>query len=716
MAYIINKTNGAQLVVLEDGTVDTSTSVGLVGRNYTGYGEIQNENFVGLLENWANNNPPSRPISGQTWFNTQNRVLNVYSEDRWLPVNGASIQELSPEGIDGAFWYKPSTGQLFIYDNTTWNLIGPGAVDGFGATGSISTFFIDSIGNQQPVILNLVDDKVISVTSSSEFAFRADEQPHITSKYNLGWNDGILRQIISGVNLNLFPAFNNIFVGNLTGNATSANRLQTPRNINGVAFDGQNDITITSSTAGTLTRGSYLTGNNFNGSGNTTWSVDASASNQIGKVVARDAAGDFAAGTITADLVGNVTGNVTTATGVSSFNIVQANEFVGAQLSGNAFTATKLKTPRTINGIEFDGTANITVTAAASTLTGNTLAANITQLATLANLDIGSSGSITIGGPNPNTASLQLVLSGGTVPTLRSRLGRLNFDLDGSNVSFVDDTTALSLGGEAVPTLIASGPTNIGLPSPSGVPFNKIYADSFIGTAVTLSTLNPTFINGNITANGSLTVTGNLTVQGSVTALNSTELTIEDKTITLANNAFTAAAANGAGIFINGANASLTYANVGDKWLLNKPLDMGANNVTTTGLFQGTSTAAQYADLAENYLADAEYTPGTVLEFGGDQEVTLAQDETTRVAGVVSEKPAHLMNSSLQGEHVVALALQGRVPCKVRGKIQKGDMLVSAGNGYARPTTAPKLGTIIGKSLEDFEGSDGVIEVVVGRI
>ena len=75
MAYIINKTNGAQLVVLEDGTVNTSTSVGLVGRNYTGYGEIQNENFVGLLENFANNNPPPRPLEGQTWFNTSLNTL-----------------------------------------------------------------------------------------------------------------------------------------------------------------------------------------------------------------------------------------------------------------------------------------------------------------------------------------------------------------------------------------------------------------------------------------------------------------------------------------------------------------------------------------------------------------------------------------------------------------------------------------------------------------
>jgi hypothetical protein len=74
------------------------------------------------------------------------------------------------------------------------------------------------------------------------------------------------------------------------------------------------------------------------------------------------------------------------------------------------------------------------------------------------------------------------------------------------------------------------------------------------------------------------------------------------------------------------------------------------------------------------------------------------------------------MNSELTGSNVVAVALQGRVPCKVRGTIRKGDMLVSGGSGYARPTLDPKIGTIIGKALENFDGIEGFIEVVVGRV
>jgi hypothetical protein len=130
--------------------------------------------------------------------------------------------------------------------------------------------------------------------------------------------------------------------------------------------------------------------------------------------------------------------------------------------------------------------------------------------------------------------------------------------------------------------------------------------------------------------------------------------------------------------------------------------------------FSGVSTTAKYADLAENYQADAEYAPGTVVHFGGEFEVTACDtDGCTRVAGIVSTNPAHLMNTGLEGANVVALALTGRVPCLVQGTVRKGDLMVSAGNGRARAEANPKVGSVIGKALANSEG-DAVIEVVVG--
>jgi len=141
-------------------------------------------------------------------------------------------------------------------------------------------------------------------------------------------------------------------------------------------------------------------------------------------------------------------------------------------------------------------------------------------------------------------------------------------------------------------------------------------------------------------------------------------------------------------------------------------------NTVYATLFNGTALEAYYADLAENYLADEAYEPGTVLIFGGADEVTVTTTHNDRrVAGVVSTNPATLMNSHLEGDNVVPLALQGRVPCKVLGKVEKGDILVtSAIPGYAVVNNDPKAGTIIGKSLEDKTTVEkGIIEAVIGK-
>lgn len=131
--------------------------------------------------------------------------------------------------------------------------------------------------------------------------------------------------------------------------------------------------------------------------------------------------------------------------------------------------------------------------------------------------------------------------------------------------------------------------------------------------------------------------------------------------------------------------------------------------------FSGEATTALYADLAENYVADKQYDAGTVVEFGGAEEITVAAPGSTRVAGVVSTAPGFLMNAGLKGTNVVAVAFTGRVPCKVTGSVRKGDMLVASGNGHATVARDPKIGQIVGKALANFDGQSGVIEVAVGR-
>jgi hypothetical protein len=150
--------------------------------------------------------------------------------------------------------------------------------------------------------------------------------------------------------------------------------------------------------------------------------------------------------------------------------------------------------------------------------------------------------------------------------------------------------------------------------------------------------------------------------------------------------------------------------------------NLTAGNISVTGnvtgnYFVGTATHALYADLAECYRADDDYAPGTVVSFGGDEELTVSRlDSDTTVAGVISTDPAYLMNSNLKSTYVAKMALTGRTPCQVQGSVTKGAMMISAGNGRARAESNPKLGSVIGKALESFNGDFGTIEIVVGRL
>ena len=142
-------------------------------------------------------------------------------------------------------------------------------------------------------------------------------------------------------------------------------------------------------------------------------------------------------------------------------------------------------------------------------------------------------------------------------------------------------------------------------------------------------------------------------------------------------------------------------------------------NTVYAGTFDGTATKAKYADLAENYLADAEYEIGTVIALGGAKEVTASVAKgDTRVFGVVSENPAYLMNSDLTGDYVTPVALTGRVKCKIIGKAKPGDMLIASNiPGYAMVDNSPKTGSVIGKVLEEKTSDDkGVVEIVVGKV
>jgi len=228
-----------------------------------------------------------------------------------------------------------------------------------------------------------------------------------------------------------------------------------------------------------------------------------------------------------------------------------------------------------------------------------------------------------------------------------------------------------------------------------------------------------------VTAAGSITVTGDLTVNGTTTSVNSSTLTVNDPLIILQKNA-SGSNANDLGIvFERGADANqaILWDESADQFAFvatpedgttvgNATISSYANLRVAT--MTGTATAAQYADLAERYHSGSPMEAGTVVCFGGENEIEACNEEgCTRVAGVVSTAPAFMMNKDAGSDDSHPyVALSGRVPCKVSGEIKKGDMLTSGTNGHAK-ASAFIGGAMIGKALEDFNGDSGVIEIAV---
>ena len=218
-----------------------------------------------------------------------------------------------------------------------------------------------------------------------------------------------------------------------------------------------------------------------------------------------------------------------------------------------------------------------------------------------------------------------------------------------------------------------------------------------------------------MSATGTTNATTTVTVNG-VLDVSSTNSAV--KTVSLT----TGASATTGTITGNWQVLSSSTLDVTSGTLKSTTLTTGAD--ATTGTIQGTwslvnnsKLQATYADLAEYYEGDKNYEPGTVLVFGGDKEVTATgMVNDTRLAGVVTTEPAYVMNVDQTGIKV-CIALAGRVPCKVVGRVKKGDMLTTASTlGCAVKALNPTLGSIVGKALEDKDYSEvGVIQIAVGR-
>jgi predicted ribosome-associated RNA-binding protein Tma20 len=529
----------------------------------------------------------------------------------------------------------------------------------------------------------------------------------------------------------------------LGSNPVSTTGNITGGNLNAAGLSLSSNVVSALNSAANITTSANVSGSYFLGNGSQLTGIDATSIQNGTSNVRVVSSG------------GNVSVGIGGTSNVAVFATTGAYVTGEISASGN-ITGGNLVTSAAISAASVSASGNITggnVNAAGLSLSSNVVSAlNVTGAIAGANLTtpglISATGNITGGNVNVGniTIATDLISSANSVitidPATSGNAGLVvingNLQVNGntttinSNVVSTNDLT-VNYANNAINGAAANGGgVEIG---PIGSPFiTWLYnnsANAWVSTGGISAVGN--VIGGNLNAAGlslSSNVVSALNVTGAIAGANVTTPGLISATGNITGgNVLGGANVNatthtGSTVSVSGAitGGSLTVStgNITGGNIVNAGIN-GVGNIGNATVGFNTvfakSTSAQYADLAEKYTADAEYTSGTVLSFGGAQEVTITlTDADHRVAGVVSTDPAYTMNAGLDSEHVATVALTGRVPCSVTGTVRKGDSMVSAGNGVARAEANPAVSTVLGKSLEDFDGESGMIEIVVGRV
>jgi len=169
MAYQVDRFNGTFLVSVDDGTIDTTTDLRFLGKNYAGYGEVQNENFLHLLENFSNTSAPPKAITGQIWYDSGNKKLKFYDGTRFRTASGAEIGPTAPSGLQtGDFWFDTSAEQLYAWNGVEFVLIGPETAPDLGASAIIAQVVKDTLNNNHTIVkINSGGDTMLVVSKDA---------------------------------------------------------------------------------------------------------------------------------------------------------------------------------------------------------------------------------------------------------------------------------------------------------------------------------------------------------------------------------------------------------------------------------------------------------------------------------------------------------------------------------------------------------------------
>jgi hypothetical protein len=690
MSYQITHYNGAAFspaITVADGTLDTSLDLKIIGKSYAGYGLAQNENFIYLLENFASNSAPSKPIAGQIWFDSLHNKVKFYDINRsWRSLSGTTATTYANKPtnlVTGDLWYDTDHNQVNVFNGVDFTLVGGSVATGQN-TQMVSVNVTDTNGITHAIIKAIVNGRVIYVVSpeTDPAGFQLDTtinsipgfviiMPGITLVGTPGYG-----QSQAGITAGHERFYGTASNSDLLGGLPAANFIQSTN----ATFSSQVKFYDQGFTIGTTPKltfaidgtGTPVLQSTYLGNSIKFQTTDGTGATQTpmvltGKDILPNAA---IGGNIGSQALqwNSVYANYVYATSKNADNLLVTDTGAGyAQASIVNNTSSPSIVAR-------DATGTINVTA----MNGTASQAVALQLA----------GSATF-------------LTATTTPTVNSIVAR-------------DVSGGIAVIAASVQSITKSGTANVGNIGQSDNKFGTVYASTFSGA-----------VSGNVTGNVTGILTGNVASAATANQIASGSALVDATTgkmransISLGNGSAASPSlnflsdSNSSSGFYWSTNGEINISNAGvysGKFQANGNLTMVGN--VTAVLFQGTATQARYADLAEKYLADKTYEPGTVVSIGGEKEVTASQIGD-RALGVVSTNPAYMMNSELEGGTYIAL--KGRVPVRVYGRVSKGQPLIAYHEGAAQASMAGWTPEVFAQALET-SADEGVklIECVI---
>ena len=466
MAYTINLTDGTVFATIADGTVNTTAGFAtgapltLVGKNYAGYGEFLDENFIRLLENGSSTTQPPAPLTGQLWWDKTNTLLKVYTGTTFKNIGSATASSTQPtSNVTGDLWYDTTNQQLKVYTGAAFLVVGPGYTAAQGTSGAVPETILDNVGATKYITSLYVNNvRVGIIYNSSSFipqASLATAFPTIYPGFTLSSSVSSAVFAGSATNAQLLDNLDSTDFMRATANTSTTGTVNILNNT-GLSVGTANVFNVnTTSTDANIK--SAITGGNLN--------IQANVSGTTYLVAqALGASGTFAVSNAitvgtTASAVGNITGG----------NIVTG----GVVTSTGNITGGNLNTAALVQAATVSATANVQGgnlrTAGLISATGNiTSAANV-------------AGTYFIGNGSQLTGlslgvSVTKFVNGTSEGNIGASGGNINFNVGGTSNVVVIDTSTLYVNTANVASISKSGTNAVGNIGSSTNYFNQVFA------------------------------------------------------------------------------------------------------------------------------------------------------------------------------------------------------------------------------------------------